>query len=176
MKSLIGYFLITAMLPSVAHGFDNRLEGFSLGIYPGVSWINSSDYVTAGDDREFAMTPSVSLGFGLSGTTALSLNLSLPIYTADWNDNIMILTSSVGVRRYLQNGPNAFHVGVGVGISFDGSHEYDGSPPITGYLGELSGGYLLGHWDSQLRFQAGGRFVESETLTLVSVSVGYLFF
>ncbi len=162
-------------LPFCAFGFDNERSGFTMELSGGIAGVTSSDYRTATSDGELSLLWTASPGFGLSTTTSISMDLSLVVYSADWNDT-WLMTSTLGVRRYLKEERIAPYFGAAVGLSFDGSGGYDGTPPLIGYLGELSAGYLFNHLDCGLHFKTGRRFVEDETISLLSLRIGYLFF
>lgn len=167
--------LLLLCLPVCALGFDNQRTGFSMGLSGGLARITSSDYRTASSDGELSLIWTASPGLGLSTSTSISMDLSLAVYSADWNDT-WLMTSTLGARRYLKQERNTPYFGAAAWLSFDGSGGYDGTPPLIGYLGELSAGYLFNHLDCGLRFQTGRRFVEDETVALVSLRIGYLFF
>lgn len=170
-------FLLLVLLcfPVCSFGFDNERTGFAMGLSGGIARVTSSDYRTATSDGEFSLLWTVSPGYGLTNATSLTMDISLALYSAEWNDT-WLLTSTIGVRRFLKEEHNTPYFGAAVGLSFDGSGGYDGTPPLIGYLGELSAGYLINHLDCGLHFQTGRRFVEDETISLLSLRIGYLFF
>lgn len=175
-RAYIACLMAVILLPCMSQAFDGRHEGFCLGISAGTGWVTSSDYRTADDGGNSAFTPSVMFGVGLTPRTSAILEIPMAFYVVDgWND-IVVLAPTVGARYYVGDGMNTPYFGAGLGFSFDNSHGYDGSPPYTGYLGRLTVGYLYRHLDSRVWLQAGDRFQQGGTLTMVSVSIGYLFF
>lgn len=176
MRLSVLFLFTLALLPCDAFGFDNQRPGFTLGVYPGIGWPSSSDYWAGIREGEVAVAPALSLGVGLTATTALSIKVSPVFYSSSRDNSVIYLTSALGVQRYFGRSPRAFHVGAAAGIYLDGSRGYDGSPPAPGFLGQVAAGYLFGHIDCQASFLAGRRFVDSGSLSLVTLSLGYLFY
>jgi len=131
--------MVATLLISNANAFDDKKEGFMLGLGIGASSIKTT--YTGGDSRDIGLATSLKLGYGFNEQLAVYFGLIGDAYKYDGKDKtVNTVLSGVGVDYYLEENSPFYLTGM---VGFGSVNELKNSKSQTGYGFLVGAGYEI---------------------------------